>query len=242
MAADPGPAQPFAPRRVAPEGAAAEPPSLRERFGRGVAQGIGAHGIGAPTGSLTDQLILAQQTAAAVRAADLRTRATLYRALARAHDFAAAADADPAAYEALLDQAGIVVQLRAPMTPVVKLVFGADYDKTRLTEYAAVLAHARRLDIGPGELTAFLEGFDGGIKGVVRAERAAKRPATAARGDAAGVLDRRAAIASVAMETGLAAGAYVVLVARAGADGTLEIVAAVEDGPLTRRAMRQAAE
>lgn len=234
----PGPAQPFAPRpRVAAEQPAAEQPSLRERFGRNA-----AHGIGAPTASLTDQLILAQQTAAAVRAADLRTRATLYRALARAHDFAAAADADPAAYEALLDQAGIAVQLRAPMTPVVKLVFGADYDKTRLTEYAAVLAHARRLGIGPGELTAFLEGFDGGIKGVVKAERDAKRPALAPRGDAAGVLDRRAAIASVAMETGLAAGAYVVLVARAGADGTLEIVAAVEDGPLTRRAMRQAAE
>src|SRR4051812_29498940 len=46
-------------------------------------------------GSLTDQLTLAQQTAAAVRAADTRTRTTLYRALARAHDFAAAADADP---------------------------------------------------------------------------------------------------------------------------------------------------
>ena len=33
------------------------------------------------------------------------------------------------------------------MTPVVKLVFGADYDKTRLTEYAAALTHAHRLEL-----------------------------------------------------------------------------------------------
>ena len=65
--------------------------------------------VSRPAGSLTDQLLLAQQTAAAVRAADSRTRTTLYRALARAHDFAAAADADPVAYEALLHHAGITL-------------------------------------------------------------------------------------------------------------------------------------
>nr|MDQ2879252.1 hypothetical protein [Pseudomonadota bacterium] len=75
-----------------------------------------------PHASLHDQLLLAQQTAAAVRAADTRTRSTLYRALGRAHDFAFAADADPHGYETLLDTAGIAVQLRAPMTPIVKLV------------------------------------------------------------------------------------------------------------------------
>ena len=35
-------------------------------------------------------------------------------------------------------------QARAPMTPIVKLVFGADYDKTRLTEFAAALSYAER--------------------------------------------------------------------------------------------------
>lgn len=202
-------------------------------------------GVGSPPalGSLSDQLMLAQQTAAAVRAADTRTRTTLYRALARAHDFAAAADADPAGYEALLDHAGIAVQLRAPMTPVVKLVFGADYDKTRLTEYAAVLSHARRIGVATGGLTAFLEGFEGGIKGVVKAEREAKRPAPAAKAiDPAGVLDARPSLGRVTIATGHAAGDYVVLLARAGEAGTLEIVAAVEgDSALTQRAMRQAA-
>ncbi|MDB5703272.1 MAG: hypothetical protein JWN66_388, partial [Sphingomonas bacterium] len=202
-------------------------------------------GIGSvpATGSLTDQLMLAQQTAAAVRAADTRTRTTLYRALARAHDFAAAADRDPAGYEALLDNAGIVLQLRAPMTPIVKLVFGTDYDKTRLTEYAAVLSHARRIGVGAGGLTEFLEGFDGGIKGVVKAERDAKRPAdTPAPTDPAAILDQRPVLAKVAIDTGLPEGDYVVLLARAGADGTLDIVAAVGgDTALTQRAMRQAA-
>ena len=79
----------------------------------------------APAGtSLREQLAVAQNSAAAVRVADTRSRATLYRALSRAHVFAAAADADPEAYETLLAVAGIAVQLRAPMTPIVKLVFG----------------------------------------------------------------------------------------------------------------------
>jgi hypothetical protein len=239
-------------RRAAPKNALAAPawadgPSAGIEDSEDHADADDAHAVGIgstpATGSLTDQLMLAQQTAAAVRAADTRTRTTLYRALARAHDFAAAADQDPAGYEALLDTAGIVLQLRAPMTPIVKLVFGADYDKTRLTEYAAVLSHARRIGVGAGGLTAFLEGFDGGIKGMVKAERDAKRPSAApAPADPAAVLDARPVLAHVAIDTGLPEGDYVVLLARAGADGTLDIVAAVGgDAALTQRAMRQAA-
>jgi hypothetical protein len=231
-----------APKQLASAPAWADGPSAgldsaeeEEPVGRGI-------GSNAPSGSLTDQLMLAQQTAAAVRAADTRTRSTLYRALARAHDFAAAADADPAAYELLLDHAGIAVQLRAPMTPVVKLVFGADYDKTRLTEYAAVLSHARRVGVAPGALTDFLEGFEGGIKGVVKAERDAKRPAAALiSADPATVLNARPTLASFSLETGLHTGDYVVLLARAGDGDTLDIVATVDgDIALTQRAMRQA--
>ena len=198
--------------------------------------------VSAPVGSLGDQLMLAQQTAAAVRAADTRSRATLYRALARAHDFAAAADADPAAYEALLDNAGITLQLRAPMTPVVKLVFGTDYDKTRLTEYAAVLSHARRLAVSAGGLTAFLESHEGGIKGVVKAERTARAPAPVTKADPLAALAARSVLANVAIDSGLPQGDYVVLLARAGTAGTLDIVAALGgDAALTRRVMHQAA-
>ena len=190
--------------------------------------------------SLSDRLLLAQQTAAAVRAADTRSRATLYRALARAHDFAAAADADPAHYEALLDSAGIALQLRAPMTPVVKLVFGADYDKTRLTEYAAVLSHARRVGVSSGGLGDFLDSFGGGIKGVVRAERSARAPVAKIRPDPVADLAARPALASVALDTGLTSGDYIVLLARAGDGGTVDIVAAIGDAALTKRAMERA--
>ncbi|MEO6215620.1 MAG: hypothetical protein ABIO86_06290, partial [Sphingomonas sp.] len=200
--------------------------------------------VSRPAGSLTDQLMLAQQTAAAVRAADSRTRTTLYRALARAHDFAAAADADPAAYEALLDHAGITLQLRAPMTPIVKLVFGADYDKTRLTEYAAVLSHARRIGVGRGQLNDFLEGYEGGIKGVVKAERAAKltNAAHAHRPEnLAAAMDEMPVLAEVQIDTGLDTGDYVVLLARVVDGGTLDVVVAIgDDVARTQRVMRQA--
>ena len=61
------------------------------------------------------------------------------------------------------------------MTPVVKLVFGADYDKTRLTEYAAVLTHAHRVGIERGKLGTFLAEAEGGLKAVVQTERQLRR-------------------------------------------------------------------
>lgn len=192
--------------------------------------------------SLPDQLALARQTAAAVRAADTRSRAALYRALGRAYDFAHATAADPTGYEALLAEAGISMQLRAPMTPVVKLVFGADYDKTRLAEYAAVLAHAHRKDVRPGGLREFLDGFEGGIKGVVKAERDARRSTSKMAADPGAVLRKKAALATLALETPATQGDYVVLLARAAKQGMLDIVAAIgSDDALTKRVMKQAA-
>jgi hypothetical protein len=160
--------------------------------------------------------------------------------LGRAHEFAAAADADPVGYDALLASAGIAVQLRAPMTPIVKLIFGADYDKTRLTEYAAVLAHARRMGVAIGALGDFLDSFEGGIKGVVKAERAARTPNPKARVDRASALANRPTLASVAIESNVAPGDYVLLLARASDGGMLDIVAEIgDDATLTERAMRR---
>ena len=78
----------------------------------------------------------------------------------------------------LLADAGLTAQDRAPMTPVVKLVFGADYDKTRLTEYAAVLSYAHRTGIARGSLADHLRQAEGGLKGVVQAERRLRRAET----------------------------------------------------------------
>ncbi|HEU4959030.1 MAG TPA: hypothetical protein VFT56_01365 [Sphingomonas sp.] len=194
--------------------------------------------------SLADRLMLARQTAAAARAADTRSRAALYRALGRAHDFVLAAADDREGYAALLAEAGIAMQARAPMTPVVKLVFGADYDKTRLTEFGTVLAEARRLGVGHGGLVPFLEAADGGIKGVVKAARAERRPAkaTSKLARARATLDTRPTLASVAIETHAATGDYVTLLARATADGMLDIVASIDsEAALIERAIRAAA-
>ncbi|RYG89860.1 MAG: hypothetical protein EON59_01045 [Alphaproteobacteria bacterium] len=189
--------------------------------------------------SLADRLMLARESAAAARASDTRSRSALYRALARSYDFALAAESDEAGYGELLEDAGLKVQARAPMTPAVKLVFGADYDKTRLTEFAAVLSHAKRSFVPSGGLDAFLDMAEGGIKGVVAAERAHRRPA--AKPDLfaqiADELRSRAPIAHVDLS---AASEFVVLLARKGSGG-LDIVAQVTDNPLTERAIRKAA-
>jgi hypothetical protein len=191
--------------------------------------------------SLADKLLLARESAAAARASDTRSRSALYRALARAYDFALATDGDAAGYAELLADAGLSMQARAPMTPAVKLVFGADYDKTRVTEFAAVLSHAKRVAVPQGGLDAFLDGAEGGIKGVVKAEREHRRPAP--RPDLfariAAELRSRPPLAHVDIE-GSANSEFVVLLARSGKQG-LDIVARVEDSPLTERALRKAA-
>ncbi|WP_315760634.1 hypothetical protein [Sphingomonas sp. Y38-1Y] len=190
---------------------------------------------------LADLLDHARACAADVGSADQRTRAALYRALDRAYAFAEAAARDAEGYAELLADAGLKPQARAPMTPIVKLVFGANHDKTRLTEYGAVLTHARRHDIAADAFAAFLSGAEGGVKGIVAAERAARRPASRpdTLADAAATLRARAPIAALPIAAG--DDEFVLLLARAGLDGMLEVVARVENETgLTERAIRRA--
>ncbi|HEY7808732.1 MAG TPA: hypothetical protein VIC34_16170 [Croceibacterium sp.] len=144
----------------------------------------GAHepvgGIALPTidpaeMALGDWLAAAREMAAQARNSEDRTRNALYEAIGRAYDFSLAATENPEDFDDLMADSGLTIQDRAPMTPVVKLVFGADYDKTRLTEYAAALSHAHRLELPRGSLGDFLRGADGGLKGVVKAERRLRR-------------------------------------------------------------------
>jgi len=194
-----------------------------------------------PDASLADRLLRARESAAAALAADTRSRAALYRALGRAYDFALAAEEDGEAYAALLAEAALTVQARAPMTPAVKLVFGADYDKTRLTEFAAVLAYAKRTGVPANAFETFLDAAEGGIKGVVKAERAHRRPEPRADifARAAAELRARPPLAHVPIAPG--SDEFVLLLARNGKQG-LDIVARVEDdAALTERAIRKAA-
>jgi hypothetical protein len=125
--------------------------------------------------SLADWLASARELAQAAQGSEDRTRHALYNAIGRAWDFALAAQQHPEEFQELLSDAGLTMQERAPFTPVVKLVFGADYDKTRLTEYASAMAHAQRHAIGRGGMTEFLAHAPGGLKGVVKAERRLRR-------------------------------------------------------------------
>ena len=194
--------------------------------------------------SLADWLHAARICAEGARDCDLRGRDALYQAVGRAHDFALVAARNSDDYAELLSDAGLVVQERAPFTPIVKLVFGAGYDKTRLTEFATALQFADRNSVPMGELTAVLSGYDGGLKGIVAAERRAKKVASGKDVAATPADPRprlRAAPARDLREFSGNGEEFVLLVARREADGSVVIIASVEgDSALTDKALRKA--
>jgi hypothetical protein len=191
---------------------------------------------------LADRLQLARDAAEAARGADTRSRAALYRALGQAYDFALAANDAPGDYAEILEDAGIGFQARAPMTPVAKLIFGVGYDKARLTEFAAALSFARRERIGSGAFTPFIERYAGGLKGLVQAERRARKPAAAPNRSASARASLRTSKPLGFVEGPGGAEEFVLLIARREVDGRLAIVAPVpEDSVLLDRAIRMAA-
>ena len=187
---------------------------------------------------LADRLWAARESAEVCKQQDGRSRAALYRALAMAYDFAVAARRVPDDYAEILDDAGIKGQARAPMTPIVKLVFGADYDKTRLTEFAAALSHAERKDVDFGGFQAFLDEADGGLKGLVAAERSARRP-DRKEGDRVelGKAALRAA-APLALAQLPTNEEFALVLTRRNANGVHEVVELVADAAMLDRALR----
>jgi hypothetical protein len=190
---------------------------------------------------LADRLWAARETAETVKAGEGRTRAALYKALSLAYDFALAAEDSPEDYAELLEESCVKAQARAPMTPIVKLVFGIDYDKARLTEFAAALSYARRQDTPAGDFQDLIEKQPGGLKALVAAERQARRPE--AKGDTKGEVARARLRAAPALSLAEvpADEEFAVVVTRRGADGRHEPVAIVEDEALIERAIRRVA-
>ena len=130
-----------------------------------------------PAATLGQCLANARKAAAAAQQAEARSRVALYHAVSHAYDVSQLAAAEPEAFAQLLTEHDIKASKRAPMTPVVKLVFGADYDKSRLAEYAAVLGFAQREEIARGALGEVIEATEGGLKAIVSRERAYRRGA-----------------------------------------------------------------
>ena len=197
--------------------------------------------------ALADRLGQARASAEFARSADHRSRGALYRALGLAYDFSLAADVAAEDYAELLDDAGLKAQQRAPMTPLIKLIFGSEYDKTRVTEFAAGRAWARRSGIELGSFAQVIEQFDGGLKAIVAAERAARRPEPKpdraaerrARLEAAPAL----ALVDGVDSSGAEAGEIVILVARREEDGSLAVLApALRDAKLVDSAIARSAD
>ena len=193
--------------------------------------------------SLADWFVAARNSADNAAHNEQRSRAALYNAIGRAYDFYLMTQVHPQDYAELLKDFGLKAQARAPMTPIVKLVFGADYDKTRLTEYAAALRYAHQTGIAKGSLAAYLESHEGGLKAVVYAERdsrrAKKKPPKAAAPEN-DVLERlRKAPIRTLGEIDAGDAEFVVLVARRDDGGQLSIVGPVlGDEKLTARALK----
>ena len=190
---------------------------------------------------LADRLSAARETAEAVKSADVRSRAALYRALSMAYDFAIAARDNPDDYAELLEDSGMKAQARAPMTPIVKLVFGIDYDKTRLTEFAAALSYAFRQDVALGSFEAFIETQIGGLKALVAAERQARRPDSKQDTRAEEARSKLRDVTPVPLDAIVSADEFSLVLTRRTADGHHEAVAVVDDPAMVERAIRKAA-
>ncbi|GAO38419.1 hypothetical protein SCH01S_15_00440 [Sphingomonas changbaiensis NBRC 104936] len=186
-------------------------------------------------------LAAARLSAEGAEQSEGRAHSALYAAIGRAYDFALAADEQPEAYAALLEAEGVTAQARAPMTPIVKLVFGAAYDKTRLTEYAAALSHARREGIARGNFADYLNGFEGGLKAVVRVERALRAPASKPNRAEQARTTLRAVPAKAEVDFECGDDEFVILVARRTATGRLALLAPVTDASLIDKALCKAA-
>jgi hypothetical protein len=125
------------------------------------------------------------------------------------------------------------------MTAIARLVFGIDYDKARLTEFAAALAYAERVEVGLGGFLPLIEAQAGGLKALVAAERQARRPEATpdTRAEAARSRLRQVApLAAIESDE-----EFALVLTRRSSDGTHETVAMVEDPAMVERAIRRAA-
>jgi hypothetical protein len=196
--------------------------------------------------SLADWLASARDIADSAAEANARGHAALYQAIGRAWGFAIAAQSAPADYQDLLDEAGISLSNRSPMTPVVKLVFGANHDKTRLAEYAAVLSHAAQKQIEADRLASYLAAYQGGLKALLKDIRRSGRASsaeTATTLDPEAVLRAAQIIGGVDMSNDADDSEFIVLIARREIAGTLSVVAQLpKSEALTSKALKLAAK
>lgn len=181
--------------------------------------------------SLADRLAVAREWATQAAQSESRGHKALYDAIGRTWDFACGVRDAEADFAELVDEAGLSVSPRSPMTAVVKLVFGPAYDKTRIAEIVTALRFAEREAVSPTDLPRRIASHAGGLKGLVKAERMAAQPAKPNSADAyENMMVQLRYAAPMARIIGLPAGQdeFIVLVARRDSDGMVSVVAELD--------------
>jgi len=164
------PARKAADKDNEPEKAADEEPAERQ------ADQAPAKAAKQPTraseGILQSKLAEVRTKADEARQARLRANAALYEGLSAAYDFALDAEDSPEEYLRMVEAKGLKIQLRSPMTPVVKLAFDGLCDDGAIAQLEAVLAWALAEDLPRGSLAERIEAA-GGIAPLLSGEAAA---------------------------------------------------------------------
>jgi hypothetical protein len=122
----------------------------------------------ASEGTLQSKLTEVRSKADEARQAKLRANVALYEGLSAAYDFALDAEDAPEEYLRLVEGAGLKIQLRAPMRPVVKLAFDGMCDDSMISQLEAVLAWALDQELPRGTLAQHIEEA-GGIGPILNA-------------------------------------------------------------------------
>jgi hypothetical protein len=112
-------------------------------------------------GALQSKLSEVRAMADEARLAQLRATAALHEGLSAAYDFALDAEATQEEYLRLVEEQGMKIQLRAPMAPVVKLVFNGLADAVTIAELETVLAWALKQELPRGSLAQRIEAAGG---------------------------------------------------------------------------------
>lgn len=99
-----------------------------------------------------------------------RAMRTTYKALKSAMELIIAAEADPEGFSALLEEYDMVDEEGDTVMAALRMMFGKDHNPGQLTNYAAALKRAMHDEQTPETLIDFLDGFDGGLDGLVRQE------------------------------------------------------------------------
>jgi hypothetical protein len=123
-------------------------------------------------GTLQTKLSEVRAKADEARAAKLRANAALYEGLSAVYDFALDAEDAPEEYLKLVEGKGLKIQLRSPMTPVVRLAFDGMCDDATIGQLEAVLAWALKNDLPRGSLAERIE-TEGGIAPIIGMAKAA---------------------------------------------------------------------